>query len=82
MPRSTSDPPHAPIETPAGLRTMAEHARRLARSTGDEEAATKLTEFAEELEARAAALETAAQTVSHDDAAAIQKIEDGTDTDT
>src|SRR5215469_188212 len=31
MPRSTSDPPHAPNETPAGLRAMAGHARRLAR---------------------------------------------------
>ena len=58
---------------------MAGHARRLARSAGDQESSTRLIEFAEELEARAAALENAPQVFSHDDAAAIQKIEDDAD---
>jgi hypothetical protein len=79
MPRSTSDHSSSPIETPAGLRTMASHARRLARSAGDEEAAAKLIEFAEELEGRAATLDTAVQAFSHEDAAAIKSIEDDTD---
>ena len=79
MPRSTDDLRHALIETPAGLRTMANHARRLARNAGDEEATTKLIEFAEELEAKAATLEAAPQTFTHDDAAVIQNIEDDVD---
>jgi hypothetical protein len=79
MPRSTSNPPSASIETPAGLRTMASHARRLARNAGDQKAKDKLIEFAEELEARATALDTAVQTFSHDEAAAIHNIEDTTD---
>lgn len=70
-----------PIETPASLRTMAAHARRLARDAGDEEAAAKLTEFAAELEAKAATLESAPQTFSHDEAAKIDKIEDDTEPD-
>ena len=81
MPRGTKDPPRLPVETPDGLRTMAAHARRLARNAGDDEAAAKLMEFAEELEAKAATFETAPQTFSHDEAAKIDKIEDDTEPD-
>ena len=76
MPRSLNDPSQAPVETPAGLRSMAARARRLARNAGDQDSSTKLIEFAEELEARAAALETAPQVITHAEAAAIQKVED------
>lgn len=81
MPRSAQVPSHAPAETPAGLRAMAGHARRLARDAGDQEAKTKLIEFAEELEARAAALGAAPQTFSHEDVEAIQRVEKDTDPD-
>jgi hypothetical protein len=69
MPRG-SDPA---TETPATLREMAARGRRLARNIVDWQAIRTLTEFAEELEARAAALETAPQTISHDEAAALQR---------
>jgi hypothetical protein len=59
MPRETGDLPPPPSETPAGLRQMAARARRLAGSVFDQKTIDGLTEFAEELEARAAALETA-----------------------
>ncbi|HEY1384929.1 MAG TPA: hypothetical protein VGF43_15015 [Dongiaceae bacterium] len=52
---------------------MAERARRLAWLAADELTMTRLTEFAKELEARVAALEPAAQTFSHADAAAVLK---------
>jgi hypothetical protein len=58
---------------------MAGHARRLARDAGDQNAKTKLIEFAEELEAKAATLETAPQTFSHKDTEAIQRVDDETD---
>jgi len=54
MPRG-SDPAPPVTETPAGLRKMAADARRLAPSTLDQQAIQRLTEFAEEVEARAAA---------------------------
>ncbi len=78
MPRG-SDPAPPRTETPAGLREMAERARRLARGTLDQETITRLSEFAQELEAHAAALEPAAQTFSHEDVAAVQKAEDDAD---
>jgi hypothetical protein len=70
MPRG-SDPAPPRIETPAGLRDMAARARRLAGTVLDQQTITELTAFAEELEARAAALATAPQTVSHQEAAAV-----------
>ena len=70
MPRSRDPAPSRP-ETPAGLRKMAARARRLALGTDDVTAA-RMTAFAEELEARAAALEQAEQTFTHGEAAAIQ----------
>jgi hypothetical protein len=72
MPRG-SDPARPRIETPAGLREMAARARRHAWGMADELTVARLNAFAEELEARAAALEPAAQTISHDDAAAAQR---------
>ena len=78
MPRG-SDPAPPRIETPAGLRVMAARARRLVSSTLDELTAGKLTEYAEELEARATALECPPQIVSHDEAVAVQQAEDGAD---
>jgi hypothetical protein len=45
-------------------------ARRLAQGMLDEQTIATLTAFAAELEARAAALEPAAQTISHDEAVA------------
>lgn len=53
---------------------MADRARRLARAVLDQQTITGLTEFATELEA--AALEPAAQTVTHCDAVAVQQTED------
>ncbi len=50
---------------------MAARARRLAGGTDDLTVA-KMTEFAEELEARAAAQEQAEHTFTHGEAAAIQ----------
>lgn len=76
MPRG-SDPAQPRTENPTGLREMAARARRLARDMLDEQTIAKLTQFAEELEARAAALETAPQTFSHEDAVAVQKAERG-----
>jgi len=71
MPRG-SDPASPRTETPAGLREMAARARRHAWGT-DELTTARLNAFAEELEARAAALEPPPQTISHNEAAAIQK---------
>jgi hypothetical protein len=73
MPRGSSDLPRPPTETPAGLREMAARARRLARNILDGQTIKGLTELAEELETRAAAMEAAPQTVSHDEAAALQQ---------
>ena len=57
MPRASSDlPPRT--ETPATLRDMAAHGRRLAHTVSDQKACKALTEFAEELEARATALDS------------------------
>ena len=72
MPRGSSDLPPSPRDTPAGLREMAARARRLAKGV-DEQTANKLGEFAQELEARAAALEPAAQTFTHSEAVAVQR---------
>ena len=72
MPRGT-DPAPPRTETPAGLREMASRAQRLARSSTDRLTSTRLIEFARELEARAAALEPPAQTISHHEAAAAQR---------
>jgi hypothetical protein len=57
---------------------MAARARRLASGL-DEPTIAKLTEFAKELEARAAALEPGTQTFSHEDAVAVQQVEDDDD---
>jgi hypothetical protein len=51
---------------------MATRARRLAATTLAKLTADRLTEFADELEARATALETAPQIVGHEQAAAVQ----------
>ena len=72
MPRGI-DPGPPRVETPAGLREMAARARRLAQGMLDEQTIANLTAFAAELEARAAALEPAAQTISHDEAVAVQR---------
>ncbi len=53
---------------------MAARAPRLASGTDDLTVA-RMTEFAEELEARAAALEQAEQTFTHGEAAAIQSFD-------
>ena len=50
---------------------MAARARRLAAGSLDALTVSKLTEFAKELEARAATLEPGTQTFSHDDAVAV-----------
>ena len=71
MPRSSPTPPRT--EIPAELREMGTRARRLAREVSDPPAQANLIAFAEELEARAAALETAPQTVSHQEAATAQR---------
>jgi hypothetical protein len=71
MPRG-SDPARPRAETPAGLREMAARARRHSWGT-DELTTARLNAFAEELEARAAALEPLPQTISHDEAAAAQR---------
>jgi hypothetical protein len=52
-------------------------ARPLAHDMLDEQTIAKLTEFAEELDTRAAALGTAPEAFSHEDAAAVQKAEQG-----
>jgi hypothetical protein len=49
--RRRSAPPYT--ETPAGLQEMAARARRLAHDRLDEQTIAKLTEFAEDLKARA-----------------------------
>ena len=56
-----------------GLREMAARARRLARNILDEQTIKGLTESAEELETRTAAMEAAPQIISHDEAAAVQR---------
>jgi hypothetical protein len=71
MPRG-SDPAPSRTETPEGLRAMAARARRLAGGS-DAVTRTRLIEFAQELEARASALELPAQTIDHETAAAIQR---------
>ena len=76
MPRSNDLAP-PPTETPAGLREMAARARRLAHDMLDEQTIANLTAFAAELEAKAAALEPAVQTVTHSDAVAVQQAEGG-----
>ncbi len=55
--------PNRRTETPSGLRDMAARARRLARNILDQQVIRHLIEFAEELEARAAALEPAPQPI-------------------
>jgi hypothetical protein len=49
------------------------HTPRLVQGMTDERTIANLTAFAAELEARAAALEPAAQTISHDEAVAAQR---------
>jgi hypothetical protein len=78
MPRGSSDPSDLPIETPAGTGDGGPwQAPR--RSVFDRQTVEALTGFAQELEARAAALEPAPKNFSHDAAAAVQRAEDGTD---
>ena len=52
---------------------MASRARRLAATSLDELTVSKLTELAQELEARAAALEPTVQIVTHSDAVAVKR---------
>lgn len=55
----SEDSPVSSTETPNGLRDLARRARRLARYLRpDDEGTSRLLGFAEELEARALALET------------------------
>ena len=61
MPHSVNDPHQGPIKTPTDLRIMAARARRLAWEAGDAASNTKLIEFADELEVRAAALEVTSE---------------------
>jgi hypothetical protein len=58
MPRSERTLPPSQVETSAGLRALAARARRLAAFIPRDEAADRLLEFARELDARAAQLET------------------------
>ena len=76
MPRGNG---HAPprTETAAGLREMADRARRHARAMLDEPTIANLTAFAAELEARAAALEPATQTITHVDAMTMKRSDPG-----
>jgi hypothetical protein len=55
MPPASSDPTRT--DTPAGLRELAARARRLAKELTDEAEAKRFVEIAEEMEAKAAALE-------------------------
>jgi hypothetical protein len=55
MPPANSD--RTPIDTPAGLRDLAARARRLAQELTDEAEAKQFIGIAEEMEAKAAALE-------------------------
>ena len=75
MPR-TSYPAPSRTETPAGLRDMAVRARRLAWGMPDALTVARLNAFAAELEARAAALEPAAQIFSHAAVAPVRQAED------
>ena len=63
MPNGSGDVPNRRAEAPSGLRDMAARARRLARNILDQQVIRHLIEFAEELEARAAALESALQPI-------------------
>jgi hypothetical protein len=72
MPHGSDERPSSTPQTAAELRTEATRARRLAREILDPPAKAELIAFAEEREARAAALETAPQTVSHPGTAAAQ----------
>lgn len=72
MPRGSEAAPLR-TETPADLRAMGLRARRLAANTLDDRASASLLAYAEELEARAAALEKAPKTISHEEAGAAQR---------
>jgi hypothetical protein len=74
MPRGNNIPP-SNTEAPANLRERAGRARRLALGN-DKLTVTRLIALAEELEARATALEAAPQISSHEDAAAVQRVRD------
>jgi hypothetical protein len=76
MPRGSGPAPPR-TETPVALREMAARARKHAWGMPDEVTVARLNAFANELEARAAALEATPQTFSHEDAAAVQKAEHG-----
>jgi len=60
-------------ETAAELREVAARARRFARQILDQQAEATLIAFAEEMEARAAALEPSARSGSHSGAVAVQR---------
>jgi hypothetical protein len=72
MPRETNELPSPGPQTAVELRAVAARARRLARQILDPQAETMLIGFAEEMEARAATLEPAAQSDGHGDAVAVQ----------
>jgi len=78
MPRGSGPAPPR-LETPAGLREMAARARRLALASFDDLTFSRLIEFAKELEDRAATLEPGIQTFSHEDAVAVQQVENNDD---
>jgi hypothetical protein len=66
MPSGSRDVPNRRVETPSGLRDKAARARRLARNILDQQVIRHLIEFAEELEAKATALEPAPQPITID----------------
>jgi hypothetical protein len=72
MPRGSNELPRPRPPTARELRAVAARARRLAGQILDPQAETMLIGFADEMEARAATLETAAQSVSHGDAVAVR----------
>ncbi len=63
MPPASSDP--IQTDTPAGLRDLAARARRLAQELTDEAEAKRFIGIAEEMEAKAAALEARTQAERH-----------------
>jgi hypothetical protein len=73
MPRESNElPSPRGHRTAVELREVAARARRLARQILDPQAETMLIGFADEMEARAATLETAAESVGRGEGVAVQ----------
>jgi hypothetical protein len=73
MRRGSTERPSPRTTTAVELRKVAARARRLAGEILDSQAEATLIAFAAEMEARAAALELAAQSVSHRDPVVVQQ---------